>query len=180
MELLAPEFFDGDGTAAALEAACADIDRWPEPVPGRTLALPVGGHTFQVGRTVAQGATLCPLTRPTAGTGRLIQRLNSLYLYFVLLGEPFPYSMCALCSSFLKTVPHLRKRSPDVFRHFQRDSDYGFRMTPSYIYHILRQHHTVMVASPCLSPSCNDSLTGHTYSTRTEHIQMIKKHDKNT
>ena len=49
MERVAPEFFDGDGTAAALEAACADIDRWPEPVPGLSLSLPILGQTLQVG-----------------------------------------------------------------------------------------------------------------------------------
>ena len=48
MELVAPAFFDGDGSAAPLEAACADIDRWPEPVPGHTLTLSVRRHSFQV------------------------------------------------------------------------------------------------------------------------------------
>ena len=50
MERVAPEFFDGDGSAAALEAACADIDRWPEPTPGVSLSLPIMGQTLQVGR----------------------------------------------------------------------------------------------------------------------------------
>ncbi|XP_060516029.1 protein DENND6A [Cylas formicarius] len=42
---IAPEYFEhGD---ASLEAVCCNIDAWPSPVPGSTLALPILGSVFQ-------------------------------------------------------------------------------------------------------------------------------------
>ncbi|XP_037086602.1 protein DENND6B-like [Pollicipes pollicipes] len=71
--LLAPEYFDGDGDALA--AACADIDRWPDPVPGQTLGLLVRGHLFQVRLPAQQDRMLTcaplpasPARRPAAAS----------------------------------------------------------------------------------------------------------------
>lgn len=44
--LIAPEYFD-NGTLS-LEAACYNIARWPAPVPGQTLNLPLLGAVLQV------------------------------------------------------------------------------------------------------------------------------------
>ncbi|XP_043190564.1 protein DENND6B-like isoform X2 [Amphibalanus amphitrite] len=90
MELVAPEFFDGDGSTAPLEAACADIDRWPEPVPGHSLALPVRGHTFQV-RLPAQEDKLLPCaplprrpSRPAAASSSVVASVAEPELFTAL------------------------------------------------------------------------------------------------
>ncbi|XP_041047350.1 DENN/MADD domain containing 6Aa isoform X1 [Carcharodon carcharias] len=41
LKLIAPEYFDKN--EPCLEAACNDLDRWPAPIPGRTLNLPTMG-----------------------------------------------------------------------------------------------------------------------------------------
>lgn len=51
---VARSFFDSESDPiAGLEKACADIDRWPFPVPGRSLDLRLAKHLFQVRRSVA-------------------------------------------------------------------------------------------------------------------------------
>ncbi|GLV39377.1 uncharacterized protein CBL_13254 [Carabus blaptoides fortunei] len=44
--LIAPEYFDNG--KLSLEAACYNITRWPAPVPGQTLNLPLLGAVLQV------------------------------------------------------------------------------------------------------------------------------------
>lgn len=43
---IAPEYFDNG--ELSLETACYTIDRWPPPLPGTTLNLPLMGTVFQV------------------------------------------------------------------------------------------------------------------------------------
>uniref|UniRef100_A0A8C6YAB4 DENN domain containing 6A n=1 Tax=Naja naja TaxID=35670 RepID=A0A8C6YAB4_NAJNA len=43
---IAPEYFEKN--EPFLEAACSDIDRWPLPVPGKTLCLPIMGIVIKV------------------------------------------------------------------------------------------------------------------------------------
>lgn len=44
--LIAPEFFHCGHSS--VEAACQDIDKWPPPIPGGTLNLPILGTVLQV------------------------------------------------------------------------------------------------------------------------------------
>lgn len=44
--LIAPEFFDNG--EPSIEAACHDIDQWPNPIPGETVNLPLLGTVLQV------------------------------------------------------------------------------------------------------------------------------------
>ncbi|XP_043934710.1 protein DENND6A isoform X2 [Protopterus annectens] len=46
LSIIAPGYFEKH--KPCLEAACTDIDRWPAPVPGRTLTLPVMGVVIKV------------------------------------------------------------------------------------------------------------------------------------
>ncbi|XP_060100517.1 protein DENND6B [Heteronotia binoei] len=46
LQLIAPEYFDK--LDPCLEAVCSEIDKWPPPVPGRMLNLPVMGVVIQV------------------------------------------------------------------------------------------------------------------------------------
>lgn len=43
---IAPEYFERSDPC--LEAACSDIDRWPPPMPGKTLHLPIMGLVIKV------------------------------------------------------------------------------------------------------------------------------------
>lgn len=44
--IISPEYFENG--EPSLEAACHNIDKWPAPVPGETLTLPLMGSVFQV------------------------------------------------------------------------------------------------------------------------------------
>ncbi|KAK2167268.1 hypothetical protein LSH36_30g02036 [Paralvinella palmiformis] len=46
VSVIAPEYFDNG--EPCLEAACHDIDQWPDPCPGETLNLPIMGTVVQV------------------------------------------------------------------------------------------------------------------------------------
>ncbi len=46
MSVVARRFFEGG--EISLEAACGDIDRWPLPIPGHSLELPLLGSLFTV------------------------------------------------------------------------------------------------------------------------------------
>lgn len=46
LKQIAPEYFEK--SEPYLEAACNDIDRWPAPVPGKTLYLPIMGIVMKV------------------------------------------------------------------------------------------------------------------------------------
>ena len=46
VSVIARKFFDGG--EVALEASCGDLDRWPLPMPGHALELPLMGNVFQI------------------------------------------------------------------------------------------------------------------------------------
>ncbi|XP_036187717.1 protein DENND6A isoform X5 [Myotis myotis] len=46
LKQIAPEYFEK--SKPYLEAACNDVDRWPAPVPGKTLYLPIMGVVMKV------------------------------------------------------------------------------------------------------------------------------------
>ncbi|MGH0152051.1 UNVERIFIED_CONTAM: hypothetical protein FKN15_073266 [Acipenser sinensis] len=46
LKLIAPEYFEK--SEPCLEAACSDIERWPAPVPGTALSLPIVGVVVKV------------------------------------------------------------------------------------------------------------------------------------
>ncbi|XP_041080631.1 DENN/MADD domain containing 6Aa [Polyodon spathula] len=46
LKLIAPEYFEK--SEPCLEAACSDIERWPTPVPGTALSLPIVGVVMKV------------------------------------------------------------------------------------------------------------------------------------
>ena len=46
VSVIARKFFDGG--EIALEASCHDLDRWPLPIPGHALELPLMGNVFQI------------------------------------------------------------------------------------------------------------------------------------
>ncbi|XP_065842120.1 protein DENND6B-like [Oscarella lobularis] len=46
VKLIAPEYFDNG--EVSLESACYDIDRWPVPIPGKQLQLPVMGTLVRI------------------------------------------------------------------------------------------------------------------------------------
>uniref|UniRef100_A0A8C4KZF6 DENN domain containing 6A n=1 Tax=Equus asinus asinus TaxID=83772 RepID=A0A8C4KZF6_EQUAS len=46
LKQIAPEYFEK--SEPYLEAACNDVDRWPAPVPGKTLHLPIMGVVMKV------------------------------------------------------------------------------------------------------------------------------------
>ncbi|XP_023571490.1 protein DENND6A [Octodon degus] len=69
LKQIAPEYFEKN--EPYLEAACNDVDRWPAPVPGKTLHLPIMGVVMKLRRC------FCPVF------------LHSQMLWeLVLLGEP--------------------------------------------------------------------------------------------
>ncbi|XP_078485837.1 protein DENND6A [Ciona intestinalis] len=45
-DIIAPEYFDNG--VPCLEAACHDIDKWPSPIPGQILNLPLMGMVLHV------------------------------------------------------------------------------------------------------------------------------------
>ena len=61
VSVIARKFFDGG--EIALEASCHDLDRWPLPIPGHALELPLMGNVFQIHlASVHQGFVLTPDT----------------------------------------------------------------------------------------------------------------------
>ncbi|OWF45695.1 protein DENND6A-like isoform X2 [Mizuhopecten yessoensis] len=45
VSIIAPEYFENG--EPSLEAACHDMDQWPDPVPGETVNLPIFGSVLQ-------------------------------------------------------------------------------------------------------------------------------------
>ncbi|XP_061474284.1 protein DENND6A isoform X2 [Rhineura floridana] len=62
---IAPEYFEKN--EPFLEAACSDIDRWPPPVPGKTLHLPIMGIVIKV---------RIPTCRDKPGKTQVLQSTN--------------------------------------------------------------------------------------------------------
>ncbi|XP_042307470.1 protein DENND6A isoform X2 [Sceloporus undulatus] len=103
---IAPEYFDKNDPY--LEAACNDVDRWPPPVPGKTLHLPIMGivikvriptchdkpGTTQVLQSTYQEDTQISISLPTVHEIDLFRCFLPVFFHIqmlwelVLLGEP--------------------------------------------------------------------------------------------
>ncbi|XP_032996864.1 protein DENND6A isoform X2 [Lacerta agilis] len=103
---IAPEYFEKN--EPFLEAACSDIDRWPPPVPGKTLNLPIMGivmkvriptchdnpGTTQVIQSTQQTDTQVSIALPTVHEVDLFRCFLPVFFHIqmlwelVLLGEP--------------------------------------------------------------------------------------------
>ncbi|XP_044307234.1 protein DENND6A isoform X2 [Varanus komodoensis] len=103
---IAPEYFEKN--EPYLEAACSDVDRWPPPVPGKTLHLPIMGivmkvriptchdkpGTTQVLQSTHQTDTQVSLALPTVHEVDLFRCFLPVFFHIqmlwelVLLGEP--------------------------------------------------------------------------------------------
>ncbi|KAB1264208.1 Protein DENND6A [Camelus dromedarius] len=106
LKQIAPEYFEKN--EPYLEAACNDVDRWPAPVPGKTLHLPIMGvvmkvriptchdkpGTTQIVQLTQQGDTLISVILPTVHEVDLFRCFCPVFLHsqmlweLVLLGEP--------------------------------------------------------------------------------------------
>ncbi|XP_053576833.1 protein DENND6A [Bombina bombina] len=102
LKRIAPEYFErGD---PCLEAACSDIDRWPAPLPGKTLNLPIMGVVLKVriptcsdkpGTTlIQQSDAQISITLPTIHEVDIFRCFSPVFFHIqllwelVLLGEP--------------------------------------------------------------------------------------------
>ncbi|ETE72413.1 hypothetical protein L345_01761, partial [Ophiophagus hannah] len=103
---IAPEYFEKN--EPFLEAACSDIDRWPLPVPGKTLYLPIMGivikvriptchdkpGTTQVLQLTHQADSQISIALPTVYEVDLFRCFSPVFFHIqmlwelVLLGEP--------------------------------------------------------------------------------------------
>uniref|UniRef100_A0A8I6A279 DENN domain containing 6A n=1 Tax=Rattus norvegicus TaxID=10116 RepID=A0A8I6A279_RAT len=103
LKQIAPEYFEKN--EPYLEAACNDVDRWPAPVPGKTLHLPIMGLVMKVriptchdkpGTTqlTQQADTHTSIILPTVHEVDLFRCFCPVFLHsqmlweLVLLGEP--------------------------------------------------------------------------------------------
>uniref|UniRef100_A0A8C4R0P0 DENN/MADD domain containing 6B n=1 Tax=Eptatretus burgeri TaxID=7764 RepID=A0A8C4R0P0_EPTBU len=105
-KLVAPEYFEK--LEPCLEAACKDIDRWPNPIPGKTLNLPIMGLVIQVRipsrsdkfsactlkQDICENMLPAPLVLSSVHEGDMFRALQpvlphlQLLWELVLLGEP--------------------------------------------------------------------------------------------
>ncbi|XP_026162806.1 protein DENND6A isoform X2 [Mastacembelus armatus] len=74
LKIMAPEYFEKQ--EPCLEAACNDIDRWPTPLPGRILTLPIMGVVIKV---------RIPTCYDKPGTSQLVQSAQSDSLVSIVL-----------------------------------------------------------------------------------------------
>ncbi|XP_009089305.2 protein DENND6A isoform X1 [Serinus canaria] len=65
LKQIAPEYFEKN--EAFLEAVCSDIDRWPPPVPGKVLQLPLMGLIMKL---------RIPTYRDKPGTTAIVQNMH--------------------------------------------------------------------------------------------------------
>ncbi|NXA45186.1 DEN6A protein, partial [Nothocercus julius] len=103
LKQIAPEYFEK--SEAFLEAVCSDIDRWPPPVPGDILHLPIMGvlriptyrdkpGTTQVVQNVHQADAQISVALPTVHEVDLFRCFCPVFFHIqmlwelVLLGEP--------------------------------------------------------------------------------------------
>ncbi|XP_066472713.1 protein DENND6A isoform X2 [Tiliqua scincoides] len=106
LEQIAPEYFEKN--EPFLEAVCSDVDRWPPPVPGKTLHLPIMGivmkvriptchdkpGTTQVLQSTLQTDTQISIALPTVHEVDLFRCFLPVFFHIqmlwelVLLGEP--------------------------------------------------------------------------------------------
>lgn len=90
-DIIAPEYFDNG--ELCLEAACHDIDRWPSPVPGKTLNLPLMGMVLHV---------RIPTKQDKPGTAIFSEKENN--------PQPFTYSSISEVDLMLglgEVLPHI-------------------------------------------------------------------------
>uniref|UniRef100_A0A452S3Q6 DENN domain containing 6A n=1 Tax=Ursus americanus TaxID=9643 RepID=A0A452S3Q6_URSAM len=91
LKQIAPEYFEK--SEPYLEAACNDVDRWPAPVPGKTLHLPIMGVVMKV-ITFYFIYTHISVILPTVHEVDLFRCFCPVFLHsqmlweLVLLGEP--------------------------------------------------------------------------------------------
>ncbi|KAK2507441.1 hypothetical protein MC885_009411 [Smutsia gigantea] len=97
LKQIAPEYFEK--SEPYLEAACNDVDRWPAPVPGKTLQLPIMGvvmkvriptchdkpGTTQIVQSTQQADTHISVILPTVHE---VDLFSQMLWELVLLGEP--------------------------------------------------------------------------------------------
>ncbi|KAG2470386.1 DEN6A protein, partial [Polypterus senegalus] len=106
LKLIAPEYFEK--SEPCLEAACNDIDRWPAPLPGKTLSLPIMGvvmkvripscydkpGTIQIAQSCQQDDAQVSVVLPTVHEVDLFRCFCPVFFHIqmlwelVLLGEP--------------------------------------------------------------------------------------------
>ncbi|XP_011802691.1 PREDICTED: protein DENND6A [Colobus angolensis palliatus] len=106
LKQIAPEYFEK--SEPYLEAACNDVDRWPAPVPGKTLYLPIMGvvmkvriptchdkpGTTQIVQLTQQADTNISVILPTVHEVDIFRCFCPVFLHsqmlweLVLLGEP--------------------------------------------------------------------------------------------
>ncbi|XP_073888660.1 protein DENND6A isoform X12 [Macaca fascicularis] len=106
LKQIAPEYFEK--SEPYLEAACNDVDRWPAPVPGKTLHLPIMGvvmkvriptchdkpGTTQIVQLTQQADTNISVILPTVHEVDIFRCFCPVFLHsqmlweLVLLGEP--------------------------------------------------------------------------------------------
>ncbi|KAJ7419410.1 Protein DENND6A [Pitangus sulphuratus] len=65
LKQIAPEYFEK--SEAFLEAVCSDVDRWPPPVPGKVLQLPIMGVIMKL---------RIPTYRDKPGTTPIVQNMH--------------------------------------------------------------------------------------------------------
>ncbi|KAL6046182.1 hypothetical protein STEG23_035492 [Scotinomys teguina] len=99
LKQIAPEYFEKN--EPYLEAACNDVDRWPAPVPGKTLHLPIMGIVMKakllylgILEYSVMADTLTSIILPTVHEVDLFRCFCPVFLHsqmlweLVLLGEP--------------------------------------------------------------------------------------------
>ncbi|RMB99937.1 hypothetical protein DUI87_23345 [Hirundo rustica rustica] len=85
LKQIAPEYFEK--SEAFLEAVCSDIDRWPPPVPGKVLQLPIMGVIMRADAQIS-------MALPTVHEVDLFRCFYPVFFHIqmlwelVLLGEP--------------------------------------------------------------------------------------------
>uniref|UniRef100_A0A8U7NY62 DENN domain containing 6A n=1 Tax=Corvus moneduloides TaxID=1196302 RepID=A0A8U7NY62_CORMO len=91
LKQIAPEYFEK--SEAFLEAVCSDVDRWPPPVPGKVLQLPIMGVIMKVSTPALADAQIS-MALPTVHEVDLFRCFCPVFFHIqmlwelVLLGEP--------------------------------------------------------------------------------------------
>ncbi|XP_073420001.1 protein DENND6A isoform X1 [Dendrobates tinctorius] len=114
---IAPEYFERSDPC--LEAACSEIDRWPPPLPGTTLHLPIMGlvikvrlptrqdkpGTAQIAEMTQQSDAQISVSLPTIHEVDLFRCFSPVFFHIqllwelVLLGEPLVVMAPSPCQS---------------------------------------------------------------------------------
>uniref|UniRef100_G1N433 DENN domain containing 6A n=1 Tax=Meleagris gallopavo TaxID=9103 RepID=G1N433_MELGA len=94
LKQIAPEYFEK--SEAFLEAVCSDVDRWPPPIPGEVLHLPIMGVVMKVKTSALlfSDDVFISMTLPTVHEVDLFRCFCPVFFHIqmlwelVLLGEP--------------------------------------------------------------------------------------------